>query len=102
MNRISIRELKQRLTHYLRRTQKGEEIVVTDRGRPIALLQHIEVGKPLTREARLAQLAALGKIILPTRWPSKRLKPLTYRGPSVARAVIDDRMSALPRDHSGS
>jgi prevent-host-death family protein len=94
MSRVGVKELKDRLTHYLRRTQKGEEIVVTDRGRPIALLQHIEVGKPLTREARLAQLAALGKIILPTGAPSKRLKPLPYRGPSVGRAVIDDRDEA--------
>ncbi|ALA59675.1 type II toxin-antitoxin system Phd/YefM family antitoxin [Nitrospira moscoviensis] len=91
MSRIGVKELKNRLTHYLRRTQKGEEIIVTDRGRPIALLQQIEAGKPGTREARLAQLAALGKIILPTAAPSRRLKPLPYHGPSVGRAVLDDR-----------
>ncbi len=91
MSRIGVKELKNRLTHYLRRTQKGEEIIVTDRGRPIALLQHIEAGKPGTREARLAQLAALGKIIPPTGAPRKRLKPLPYRGPSLGRAVVDDR-----------
>ncbi|MBX3307340.1 MAG: type II toxin-antitoxin system prevent-host-death family antitoxin [Nitrospira sp.] len=54
MSRVGVKELKDRLTHYLRLTQKGEEIVVTDRGRPIALLQHIEAGKPGTRETRLA------------------------------------------------
>lgn len=91
MSMVGVKELKNRLTHYLRRTQKGEEIVVTDRGRPIALLQQIEAGKPGTREARLAQLGALGKIIPPTGVPRKRLKPLAYRGPSVGRAVIDDR-----------
>jgi prevent-host-death family protein len=91
MSQVGVKELKNRLTHYLRRTQKGEEIVVTDRGRPIALLQQIETGKPGTREARLAQLAALGKIISPTDVPSKRLKPLSYQGSSVGRAVIDDR-----------
>lgn len=64
---------------------------MTDRGRPIALLQQIEAGKPGTREARLAQLAALGKIILPTAAPRRRLKSLAYRGPSVGRAVVDDR-----------
>ncbi|MBK9946148.1 MAG: type II toxin-antitoxin system prevent-host-death family antitoxin [Nitrospira sp.] len=91
MSQVDVKELKNRLTHYLRRTQKGEEIVVTDRGRPIALLQQIEAGKPGTREARSAQLTALAKIIPPTRVPSKRLKPLAYRGPSVGRAVIGDR-----------
>lgn len=91
MSQVGVKELKNRLTHYLRRTQKGEEIIVTDRGRPIALLQQIEAGKPGTREARLAQLAALGKIIPPTSMRSKRLKPLAYRGPSIGQAVIDDR-----------
>jgi prevent-host-death family protein len=91
MSRIGVKELKNRLTHYLRRTQKGEEIIVTDRGRPIALLQQIEAGRPGTREARLAQLAALGKLILPTTKPNKRLKPPAHRGPSIGRAVIDDR-----------
>ncbi len=91
MSRVGVKELKDRLTYYLRLTQKGEEIVVTDRGRPIALLQQIEAGKPGTREARLAQLAALGKIIPPTGAPSKRHKPLAYRGSSVGRAVVDDR-----------
>lgn len=52
MSRIGVKELKNRLTHYLRRTQKGEEIIVTDRGRPIALLQQIEAGRTETREAR--------------------------------------------------
>lgn len=91
MSRIGVKELKNRLTHYLRRTQKGEEIIVTDRGRPIALLQHIASAKPGTRDARLAQLAVQGKLILPTLPPSKRFKPVAYHGPSVGRAVVDDR-----------
>lgn len=91
MSRVGVKELKNRLTYYLRRTQNGEEIIVTDRGRPIALLQQIEAGKPESREALLAQLAATGKIILPTATPNKRLKPMAYRGSSVGRAVVEDR-----------
>jgi antitoxin (DNA-binding transcriptional repressor) of toxin-antitoxin stability system len=30
---------KNRLTEYLRRTKKGEEIIVTERGKPIAVIQ---------------------------------------------------------------
>lgn len=81
MSLVGVKELKNRLTHYLRRTQQGEEIVATDGGRPIALFLQIEAGKSGTREACLAQLAALGEIIPPTGVPSKRLKPLAYRGP---------------------
>ena len=32
---VSIRELKSRLSHYLRLARKGESVVITDRGVPI-------------------------------------------------------------------
>ena len=32
---VSIRELKSRLSHYLRLTRKGESVVITDRGVPV-------------------------------------------------------------------
>jgi prevent-host-death family protein len=35
---VSVRELKNRLSEYLRRVQAGEEIVITSRGRPVARL----------------------------------------------------------------
>jgi prevent-host-death family protein len=35
---VSVREIKNRLSEYLRRVQAGEEIVITSRGRPIARL----------------------------------------------------------------
>lgn len=35
---VAVRELKARLSAYLRRAAAGEYITVTDRGRPIALL----------------------------------------------------------------
>lgn len=35
---VGVRDLKARLSDYLSRAARGEEIVVTDRGRPIARL----------------------------------------------------------------
>lgn len=35
---VSVRELKARLSHYLARVQKGERIVVTSRGKKVAVL----------------------------------------------------------------
>lgn len=35
---IGVRELKAKLSHYLRLAEQGETIVVTDRGKPSALL----------------------------------------------------------------
>jgi antitoxin (DNA-binding transcriptional repressor) of toxin-antitoxin stability system len=95
MSTVGIKELKNRLTHYLRLTQKGEEVIVTDRGQPVAVIHHITSNEPvLTREGRLAQLAAQGKICLPSRKLPTRLKPVPYKGPSAAQAVIEDRERA--------
>ena len=38
MSTVGVKELKDRLTQYLRRTKQGEEVVVTERGKPIAIL----------------------------------------------------------------
>lgn len=35
---VGVRELKSKLSEYLARTAAGEEIIVTDRGRPVARL----------------------------------------------------------------
>ena len=46
MSTVGIKELKNRLTHYLRQTKQGEEVIVTERGKPIALLQPIRSSAP--------------------------------------------------------
>jgi prevent-host-death family protein len=38
MATVGVRELKDHLTSYLRRTQAGESMVITDRGRAVAVL----------------------------------------------------------------
>ena len=56
---VSIRELKSRLSHYLRLTRKGESVVITDRGVPIGRIVPMgqDLGQRLTamRETGLAQ-----------------------------------------------
>jgi prevent-host-death family protein len=44
MAEVGIRELRDHLSRYLERVQAGEELTVTDRGRPVALL--IPVSEP--------------------------------------------------------
>ncbi len=92
MSTVGVRELKNRLTRYLRRTKQGEEIVVTERGKPIALLMPIKaVKRASSLEARLARLAAQGRLTLPTRRPFKRITPVKIAGPPISRTVIEDR-----------
>ncbi len=91
MSTVGVKELKNRLTHYLRRAKEGEEVVVTERGRPIALIQPIGSAQPVqSLEARLARLAAQGLVTLPTRRP-RRIRPVKIAGPPLSRTILEDR-----------
>ena len=51
MTDVGVRELKQRLSEYLDRAERGEVLRVTDRGRPKAVLGPL-LGRARIREAR--------------------------------------------------
>lgn len=92
MSTVGVKELKNRLTHYLRRTKQGEEVVVTERGKPIAVIQPIQSApSAVSLEARLARLAAQGLITLPTRRPRGRLRRIRVPGPPISRMILEDR-----------
>lgn len=92
MSTVGVRELKNRLTRYLRETKKGGEVVVTERGNPIAVIQPIRHGRlALSLEARLADLAARGVVTLPSRKPRKGGRLITLKGKPLSRTVLEDR-----------
>ena len=92
LSSVGIKELKNKLTQYLRRTKNGEEVVVTERGKPIAIIQPIRSGaRPKSLEARLAQLAAQGRLTLPTRKPARRVPKVAVAGPPVSRTILKER-----------
>ena len=92
MSAVGVRELKNRLTHYLQRAKKGEEVIVTERGRPVAVLQSLEhADRAATVETRLARLAARGLVTLPTRKSFGRTRPLRISGPPVSKTILEDR-----------
>jgi len=92
MSTVGIRELKNRLTQYLRRTKQGEEVIITERGKPIALIQPIRsVEHPVSLEARLAKLAAQGFVTLPTQKPLKRVRLAKVSGPPVSKTILENR-----------
>lgn len=43
---VSIREMKNSLSKYLKRVQAGERILITDRGRPVAQLTAVAQARP--------------------------------------------------------
>lgn len=77
-----MRELKARLSAYLRRAAAGERITVTDRGRPVAV-----IGPPPGR-VDLDAAAAAGWL---TRAQRRGLSPVRRRPPVRAvRDVLDE------------
>jgi prevent-host-death family protein len=90
-----VRELKNRLTHYLRLVRKGERVIVTDRNRPIAVLRPLEQDATYDSvEERLASLSREGGLTLAE--PSRRLsrwKPVRASGEPASKAIADDRES---------
>lgn len=61
-NTVGIAELRQNLSKYLRRVERGERLIVTDRNRPVA-----ELGPPSTPGAELDRLIAEGRVSTPAR-----------------------------------
>ncbi|MGI9113025.1 MAG: type II toxin-antitoxin system Phd/YefM family antitoxin [Gaiellaceae bacterium] len=59
---VGVAELRQNLSVYLRRVERGERLVVTDRNRPVA-----ELGPPPTAGGELDRLLAEGRVSRPTR-----------------------------------
>lgn len=85
---VSIRELKSRLSHFLRLARGGEPVVITDRGVPVGRLVPIEQGL----EERIAALRAARQL----QWSGRRLAPRKPSvripsGKSVAELIVEDR-----------
>ena len=92
MSTVGVRELKNRLSEYLRRTKQGEEVIITERGKPIALIQPIEsVEQPVSLESRLAKLATQGIVTLPSHKPLKRVRLVKVSGPPISKTILEDR-----------
>jgi prevent-host-death family protein len=50
--RVGIRELRDRLKHYVETARSGEDVIVTDRGRPVARLVALHEERSVDRLIR--------------------------------------------------
>lgn len=83
---VGVAELRQNLSKYLRKVERGERLVVTDRNRPVA-----ELGPPPATGADLDRLIAAGRVSPPRRRTLP--EPLVLGGDSTAlsRALAETR-----------
>lgn len=84
--RVGTRELKNKLSEYLRRVKAGETVIVTERGRAIG--QIIPIGANL--EERMKALQAAGFL----ECSGKKLKPrqptIVNRGPKPISEIVSE------------
>jgi len=90
--RVGVRDLKNRLTSYLKLTKANREVIVTERGKPIAILRRIGApGAPESLEARLAALSARGEISAPERILKPRIRRVRVGGRPLSEEITSDR-----------
>lgn len=94
MKTAAVSKLKATLSKYLSSVKAGEEVIVTERGRPVARIV------PYTRSgptpAELDEMVRAGLIRLPLRpWSGDLLKPSPVKDPEglVLKALIEERES---------
>ena len=92
MKRVSVTELKNRLSHYLRLVKRGETLELLERNVPVAKLSRVEA--PATsEETLLLRLQREGIVTVPARRPYTKLlskPPLPCNGDAV-RVLIEER-----------
>ena len=72
MRTAGVREARQNLTELLDDVKKGREVVITDRGRPVARLAPVERRRPFPDLSRVR-------------------RAFRGRNPELSRAVLEDR-----------
>ncbi len=88
MRTAAIADLKARLSSYLKKVKAGQEVLITERGSPIAKLVPLSAGAG--REGRRARLAAAGVLSL----GRGRLRA-AFRTPPKGKAIGADILAAL-------
>ena len=93
MKSVGIADLKARLSSHLKRVKAGQEVLITDRGQPIAKL--VPLARDVEPGSRRERLAKAGLLILGhgRLRPSLRV-PLegdTSLGEGVLQALLDER-----------
>jgi prevent-host-death family protein len=89
MNTVGIRELKAHLSRHLRRVRSGTRLLITERGRAIAILNPVET--PGDVEWAHAWVAA-GRAQWSGGKPEGLPQPVRVKaGKTVAEAILEDR-----------
>ena len=86
-----IKELKNQLSRYIALVKKGDDVLITERGRIIARVVKENSRRSSLRRA-LQLLVLKGQVIMPTREIKRDIpKPVKLPGKAVSEIVLEDR-----------
>jgi prevent-host-death family protein len=87
---VGLREANQRFSAIMRAVKAGQEIVLTERGRPVALLQRIAASED--GEAGVRRLEAMGLLRRASkRTPMPPWRPRRIRGAPLSASLREER-----------
>ena len=88
--KLGLREANQHFSKAIKAVRAGKEVVLTDRGKPIAIIKPIKDDQE--RDADLKRMADEGLITLPSRTgPLPRFEPVRVKGKPLSQTIVDDR-----------
>jgi prevent-host-death family protein len=93
MEYVSVTEAKNRLSSLLARVAAGEDVIITDRGRPVARLEPIGRGYP-DPEGRAERLQRAGVLVPPKGGSLDEVlgsPPVAAGGARVLDALLEER-----------
>jgi len=86
-----IKELKNQLSRYIALVKKGDDVLITERGRVIARVVKEDSRRSSLRKAMQA-LVLKGQVVLPTREINRDIPaPVKLPGKEVSEMVLEDR-----------
>ncbi len=88
MQTVGVRELKNRLSHHLKRVRAGARLTVTERGKPIATLAPVQEKDD---QAWLRKMVAEGRAHWSGGKPTGSRHPARLKGSPLSDAVLEDR-----------
>ena len=90
--KLGLREANQQFSKAIKAVRAGKEVILTERGQPIAIIKPIK--DESSADAGLRQMAAEGLVTLAARkgpLPSPRWKPIRVKGKPLSDTILEDR-----------
>jgi prevent-host-death family protein len=88
---VGIRTFRDRLTRYVARVRRGDRVVITDRGKPVAILVPYAASGTDSTQAKLAALFASGHVQPAQRPFLKTVAAVKGRGKPASTIISETR-----------